>query len=126
MSDRDEAIGQNLARFRGERTQQDVADAMRSLGYKWSQATVWSVEKGERPMRLTEAIDIAHILGVDVLDMISTPSEAVFRVALSKIADARERLEIAAMNMSNTSSFLRRRRKTPLFRRPSKPRLAPG
>lgn len=70
---------------------------MRSLGYKWSQATVWSVEKGERPMRLTESIDIAQILGVDVLDMISTPSEALFRVALSKIADARERLENAAM-----------------------------
>jgi len=92
MSDRDEAIGQNLTRFRGERTQQDIADAMRSLGYKWSQATVWAVEKGERPMRLTEAIDVAGILGVDVSDMVSTRAEGMFRVALRKMMDAYENL----------------------------------
>jgi hypothetical protein len=36
---------------------------MKARGWKWSQATVWSVEKGERPLRLAEAEDIRVILG---------------------------------------------------------------
>lgn len=35
---------------------------MRTRGWKWSQATVWAVEKGERPLRLAEAEDLVSIL----------------------------------------------------------------
>lgn len=76
MSDRDEVVGQNVARMRGERTQQEVADAMRAAGYKWSQATVWAVEKGERPLRLTEAEDMVRNLGGQLSDLILPPTEA--------------------------------------------------
>lgn len=62
VSERDESIGENLALLRGQRSQQWVADEMRSRGHKWSQATVWAVEKGDRPLRLTEAEDLAEIL----------------------------------------------------------------
>lgn len=106
MSDRDEEIGQNLARFRGERTQQDIADAMRSMGYKWSQATVWSVEKGERPIRLTEAMDIAHVLHVDLSDLFSTQQESVLRVALTNMAPASKRLEEAATSYEHLQLIL--------------------
>ncbi|KJL46235.1 hypothetical protein RS84_02862 [Microbacterium hydrocarbonoxydans] len=43
-------------------SQKDLASAMRDRGWKWSQATVWSIEKGERPLRLAEAVDVAWVL----------------------------------------------------------------
>ncbi|UTT52311.1 helix-turn-helix domain-containing protein [Microbacterium maritypicum] len=58
----DEQIGENLTKLRGEMSQKDLATAMRGRGWKWSQATVWSIEKGERPLRLAEAVDVAWIL----------------------------------------------------------------
>lgn len=64
MSVSDEQIGRNLTRARGEMSQKELADRMREYGWKWSQATVWSVEKGERPLRLAEAEDLASILEV--------------------------------------------------------------
>lgn len=62
MTVSDEQIGKNVARFRGDLSQVDLAKAMRAQGFKWSQATVWAVEKGERPMRLTEAEALSGIL----------------------------------------------------------------
>lgn len=44
-------------------TQQEVATAMRERGWKWAQATVWSIEKGERPLRLAEAEELSTIVG---------------------------------------------------------------
>jgi len=44
-------------------SQVDLAHHMRASGYKWSQATVWSVEAGERTLRLNEAVDIAEHCG---------------------------------------------------------------
>ena len=62
VSETDQRIGQNLARLRGSLSQKDLADLMRERGWKWSQATVWSVERGDRPLRLAEAEDLARIL----------------------------------------------------------------
>jgi transcriptional regulator with XRE-family HTH domain len=59
----DELIGRNLARMRGDMSQKELAARMKERGWKWSQATVWAVEKGERPLRLAEAEDIKSILG---------------------------------------------------------------
>lgn len=69
-TDEDKTIGKNVARLRGDRSQQLVADEMRSRGYDWSQATVWSVEKGRRPLRFAEAAQLADILDVAVTDML--------------------------------------------------------
>lgn len=60
----DRKIGEAVALLRGEKTQQAVAAEMRARGMKWSQATVWSVEKGDRPLRLAEAEALADVLGV--------------------------------------------------------------
>lgn len=76
MSDRDVAIGQNLARLRGDKTQQDIAEAMRAAGYKWSQATVWSVEKGERPLRLVEAEALSGVLKSSIDRMLLPDQDA--------------------------------------------------
>lgn len=65
----DEQIGQNLARLRGEMSQAALGDLMRSRGFKWSQATVWAVEKGDRPLRLSEALAINDLLDVPVNEL---------------------------------------------------------
>ncbi len=71
--DRDHFIGAAVTALRGEMTQQALAAAMRSKGWKWSQATVWSVEKGERPLRLGEAADLAEILGTRLDSFLKQP-----------------------------------------------------
>lgn len=72
---RDQLIGQAVIALRGDQTQQAVADAMRERGWKWSQATVWSVEKGDRPLRLAEAGDLAEVLGASVNDLLLDETE---------------------------------------------------
>jgi|ERR1035437_63165 hypothetical protein len=62
-TEQDRQIGRTMAILRGDKTQQAVADEMRKRGWRWSQATVWSVEKGDRPLRLAEAEDLATVLG---------------------------------------------------------------
>ena len=77
MSERDALIGRNVTRLRGDRPQKDLADAMRERGHKWSQATVWSVEKGERPLRLTEADDLVEVLGHPFVRLSAPDSETL-------------------------------------------------
>lgn len=55
-----------MASLRGARSQKVLAEQMRDRGWSWAQATVSSVEKGERPLRLTEAEDLADLLGVPI------------------------------------------------------------
>jgi septal ring factor EnvC (AmiA/AmiB activator) len=74
-SDRD--VGRMVAQLRGERTQQAVANAMRNRGWPWSQATVWSVEKGERPLKLREAAVLALVLGTPVEELVHIEAELV-------------------------------------------------
>jgi transcriptional regulator with XRE-family HTH domain len=78
MSNRDEQVGLTLSFLRGSMTQKALADAMKIRGWKWSQATVWSVEKGDRPLRLTEAVDVATILEVDVSEFLNDPVMASY------------------------------------------------
>lgn len=98
MTAKDEQIGRNLVHLRGERPQTEIAEAMRERGYKWSQATVWAVEKGERPLRLTEADDLSQILGggigADMFLMASSATE--LRAALFQVSDAHSHLRKAA------------------------------
>ncbi|AZL13747.1 hypothetical protein CXR25_13680 [Brevibacterium aurantiacum] len=66
----DQAIGERVKSARGSTAQTVVAKEMKELGHKWSQATVWAVEKGERSLKLPEGRDLAMILGVSVLDLL--------------------------------------------------------
>lgn len=68
----DAEIGKNLTRFRAAAglTQQRLGALMTQRGWKWSQTTVYNVEKGERPLRLREAEDVAHVVGVTVNDLV--------------------------------------------------------
>ncbi|MDP5226640.1 MULTISPECIES: hypothetical protein [Arthrobacter] len=82
----DKQIGKNLATLRGERSQQDVASQMRALGYKWSQATVWAVEKGERPLKVVEAVALAGLFSKTLDDLLS--SDTSFDLALDELESA--------------------------------------
>lgn len=66
----DQAIGELVRLARGSTAQSTIATAMKELGHRWSQATVWAVEKGERSLKLAEGRDLAMVLGVSVLDLL--------------------------------------------------------
>lgn len=68
----DEEIGRNLARLRGDMSQDRLAERLGDHGVKWSQSTVWSVEKGARPLRLREAYAVAKVLGASVNALLGT------------------------------------------------------
>lgn len=81
--ERDAQVGQNLARHRGIRSQQSLAVQMRDRGWKWSQATVWSVEKGERPLKFLEAVDLAEILEIHPWDLLQEANVAAVTRAVA-------------------------------------------
>lgn len=69
----DEHIGQNLRTFRGLKSQTEVASDMALRGFPWSQTTVYQVETGKRPLRMTEAVALAEILDFS-LDSLLAPT----------------------------------------------------
>ena len=76
-TEQDIQIGLNVAVARSSHpnhgqpmTQQALAAGMRERGHKWSQATVWSVEKGDRPLRLAEADSLAQMLEVPLVALL--------------------------------------------------------
>lgn len=75
MAESDERIGGNVARLRGAMSQADLADKLRERGLRWSQTTVWEVEKGRRALKLAEAEEVADVFGVP-LEMLLIESDA--------------------------------------------------
>ena len=86
----DSQIGQLIAELRGERTQKSVAAAMCRLGWRWSQATASSIEKGERPLKLREAADLAVVLGTRVETLVGADSRLV--LLLNKLIHVQENI----------------------------------
>lgn len=88
-TEQDRQIGRTMAILRGDKTQQAVADEMRKRGWRWSQATVWSVEKGERALRLAEAEDLAEVLGtVSVHSFLTEPVGAHIQQGVRRVTNA--------------------------------------
>lgn len=97
MDDLDAQIGKNLSRLRGDLSQADLAKEMKERGYKWSQATVWAVEKGERPVRLAEAVDLAKIFDKDVSVLLRNETEAAL---INVIQDQMKRVGASSKALS--------------------------
>ncbi|MCM3779877.1 helix-turn-helix domain-containing protein [Microbacterium hydrocarbonoxydans] len=89
----DEQIGKNLVELRGDRSQKDLADEMRKRGFRWSQATVWSIEKGERPLRLSEADAVADILGETVNMLVATGEKFTVTMLFRAVRDPLDEIE---------------------------------
>jgi transcriptional regulator with XRE-family HTH domain len=92
MAITDEQIGKNVEILRKGLSQKDVAAAMKRRGYKWSQATMWSVEKGDRPLRLTEAVDLAVIFNVDMDLLFQENAANAFRENMTELERAQRHL----------------------------------
>lgn len=82
---KDEVIGANLTKLRGNMSMDMLAAKMNSLGNHWSKSTVYKVEHGDRQLRLSEAIDVLKCLDLDwtndlrllVIDGIEDQSESL-------------------------------------------------
>lgn len=74
-------------------SQQALADEMAKRGHKWHQATVYKVLREQRKVTLSEAHDIAAILGADLNLMMTPVAEQVvtrnMRLADKMIDDVR-------------------------------------
>lgn len=114
MDMNDEQIGERLQALRGTViSQAGLANAMKERGHeKWSQATVWSVEQGKRPLRLAEAATLAEILHADVGDLLQSPDEATIaferlRSDLNEVLERQLDLQEAASGFVDAQSKLR-------------------
>lgn len=88
---RDKLIGQRLAHYRGAMSQAELAAHMKDLGWKWSQSTVWSIERGDRPLRLAEAEDLLPILDlVSVAQLTSSTADIDLSQLRQRVRNARE------------------------------------
>jgi transcriptional regulator with XRE-family HTH domain len=89
MTIQDKQIGEKVRALREAAllSQSEIARQMRDRGTKWAQATVWSVESGERPLRLTEAGMLAEICNADPASFFggakSMRSDATIGVSMS-------------------------------------------
>ena len=95
MPSLDERIGENLVRLRNDLSQRDLAAHMKRLGWKWTHVTVGSVERGERPLRLSEAADIARILAVDVRLLIEPSGNIAWNAAYLEMVSAQRDFDSA-------------------------------
>lgn len=123
---RDQHIGENVAALRRDQSQKAVADAMRKRGHKWSQATVWAIEKGERSLKMAEAVDLAEVLaphlptGVVVGDSLAggshgtltATSEVIMKNSLDRAQAALDELQGALNSMGVVMEFGDQRART--------------
>lgn len=59
---------------------------MRKLGHRWTQATVWAIEKGERSLKLAEAVSLAQVLGLSQYEAAFMGDPDGARIDLSRAA----------------------------------------
>lgn len=80
----DTRIGAAIGRWREHLglTQTRLAEQMVARGHQWHQQTVVKTEKGLRPVRLTEACDLAALLHVDLAQIADVESTRADVVAL--------------------------------------------
>jgi transcriptional regulator with XRE-family HTH domain len=64
--DIDQNIAANLRAYReaGSISQEDLAQCMADRGFGFSQATIWKIESGQRPVRASELVALADSLGI--------------------------------------------------------------
>lgn len=80
MADRDwQAVesdfAENIRRWRERRglSQDALAQQMADLGFPFHQATIYKIEKGERPVRVVEALALSALLDQNISDLTAGP-----------------------------------------------------
>jgi len=82
-------------------SQRALADAMTEAGWKWSHVTVGSIERGERPLRVAEAVGVASILGIGVPELVDVQEAEELRQAQRALLLALDQLQTAESAWSN-------------------------
>lgn len=102
-SDIDQNIAANLRTYREADgiSQEELAQRMADLGFGFSQATIWKIESGQRPVRASELVALADSLGVmTATSLTRQPDAARHQVQLDqanrKAHDAYQALKEAA------------------------------
>lgn len=106
---RDELIGRQIKTYRAEQPQAWLAEQMQARGHKWSQSTVWAVENGYQPVKLTEGGDLADILDVEITEIIEELDpdvRALMRVARG-VREARRDAENAMREWMRRQQILK-------------------
>lgn len=85
MTTRNDLVGGRVRDARAETSQYQVASEMSARGHRWTQSTVHKVEHGGRNLLLTEAADLAEILGT-TLDQLAGVDSA--QLATTNAAEA--------------------------------------
>lgn len=88
-------------------TQARLAEAMAARGNAWHQQTVVKTEKGLRPLRLTEACDLAAVLHVDLAVLAGVEGLSPEHLALKAQLDRAEEAERAARAAEATAAAAR-------------------
>jgi transcriptional regulator with XRE-family HTH domain len=99
-NDFDAFAGANLQRWRKARgmSQAALAEILRTLGHGFQQQTVLKIEKGDRPLRLHEATDIAQVLDIELIDLARTPDHELL-AGSRKVEIALSALTVALMQV---------------------------
>lgn len=83
--DIEKRIGAVVRKYRGEMTQATLAERMRQHGFrKWSQSTVWSVERGDRSLKHSEALALTEVLGIVSWRFDAQDEEVTLRLAMAE------------------------------------------
>lgn len=113
----DKDIGAIVAALRGQTPQRDLAEKMTQQGFRWTQGTVSSVEKGERSLKLTEGAALAEVLGTDVQSLVkdkdAAQSEREYRAVEQALLDARQELRSATGKLVAAQAYMRRIQSSP-------------
>ncbi len=85
-------LGRALAERRREMSgvQQDVASAMRKLGFAWQRSTVAAVEAGKKEPSLGELAGLCCVLEVRLADLLPTSRDVLVRIGPSAIAETQQ------------------------------------
>jgi len=95
----DKRIASNMRLLREQRdmSQSALAEAMSERGVQWHQQTVYKIENGTRPLRASELVCLAAILGTSLDRFMLTSAEARETEAVYAAgARLRQRYELAA------------------------------
>ena len=88
MADDDTLVGYQVKAWRSLRamSQADLAQRMTLAGHPMQQQTVLEVEKGSRPLLLTEAVVLARILGADLVSLTTSSREQDLLLRAEQVA----------------------------------------
>ncbi|SES28845.1 Helix-turn-helix domain-containing protein [Lentzea xinjiangensis] len=89
--DIDRNVAVNLRQFREQRgvSQDELAQRMSERGFGFTQATIWKIERGQRPVKISEAVALGKALGLSSWTHLT--EEPALTRRLSDLQDANRR-----------------------------------